>query len=70
MTPRQQEIIDIIHREVKPALGCTEPIAVALAVAKAVEIISENCPGCKKGWRLSANFKIDIEVGPPPAVQK
>ena len=62
MTPRQQEIIDIIHREVKPALGCTEPIAVALAVAKAVEIISENCPGCKKGWRLSANFKIDIEV--------
>ena len=28
-----QEIIDLIHREVKPALGCTEPIAVALAVA-------------------------------------
>ena len=62
MTPRQQEIIDIIHREVKPALGCTEPIAVALAVAKAVEIISENCPSCTKGWRRSANFKIDIEV--------
>ena len=39
MTPRQQEIIDIIHSEVKPALGCTEPIAVALAVAKATEII-------------------------------
>ena len=62
MTPRQQEIIDIIHREVKPALGCTEPIAVALAVAKAVEIISENCPSCTQGWRRSANFKIDVEV--------
>ena len=62
MTPRQQEIIDIIHREVKPALGCTEPIAVALAVAKAVEIISENCPSCVEGWRRSASFRIDVEV--------
>ena len=62
MTPREKEIIDLIHSEVKPALGCTEPIAVALAVAKAVEIISENCPGCKKGWRQSASFKIDVEV--------
>ena len=44
MTQREQQIIDLIHREVKPALGCTEPIAVALAVAKAVEIITENCP--------------------------
>ena len=63
MTPRQQEIIDIIHREVKPALGCTEPIAVALAVAKAVEIISDNCPGtCPDGWRRKAEFKIDVSV--------
>lgn len=63
MTPRQQEIIDIIHREVKPALGCTEPIAVALAVAKAVEIISDNCPGtCPDGWRREAAFKIDVSV--------
>ena len=63
MTPRQQEIIDIIHSEVKPALGCTEPIAVALAVAKAVEIISDNCPGtCHDGWRRQADFSIDVEV--------
>ena len=63
MTPRQQEIIDIIHKEVKPALGCTEPIAVALAVAKAVEIISDNCPGtCPDGWRRKAAFRIDVSV--------
>ena len=63
MTPRQQEIIDLIRSEVKPALGCTEPIAVALAVAKAVEIITENCPGtCPDGWRRKADFKIEVEV--------
>ncbi len=56
-----QEIIDLIHREVKPALGCTEPIAVALAVAKAAEIISENC-SCYSQWRLKADFRLDISV--------
>jgi len=63
MKDRQDEIIDIIHREVKPALGCTEPIAVALAVAKAVEIITDNCPCiCPEGWRLGAAFSIDVAV--------
>ena len=42
-----KDIIALIRQEVKPALGCTEPIAVALAVAKAVEIIRENCPEVK-----------------------
>ena len=59
MTPEQ--IISLIHREVKPALGCTEPIAVALAAAKAVEIINENC-SCNSGWRLTAGIGIDVSV--------
>ncbi|MBQ9185234.1 MAG: hypothetical protein IJ151_05125 [Bacteroidales bacterium] len=52
MTTREQEIIDLIKREVKPALGCTEPIAVALAVAKAVEI-------------LASNGRLDCQLQPP-----
>ena len=60
MTPF--EIIALIHQEVKPALGCTEPIAVALAVAKAVEIISDNCSCCDKAWRLKAALRIDVAV--------
>ena len=63
MTERERQIIEIIHREVKPALGCTEPIAVALAVAKAVEIITENCPcTCPEGWRMGADFRLDVAV--------
>ncbi|MBR4596377.1 MAG: serine dehydratase subunit alpha family protein, partial [Bacteroidales bacterium] len=58
---KPQEIIALIKQEVKPALGCTEPIAVALAVAKAAEIINENCP-CGKDWRLTADFRLDIAV--------
>ena len=35
----RRQIIKLIKREVVPALGCTEPIAVALAVTKAREIL-------------------------------
>ena len=35
----KKQIIALIHREVIPAIGCTEPIAVALASAKAAEVL-------------------------------
>ena len=35
----REKIISLIRREVVPALGCTEPIAVSLAVAKATELL-------------------------------
>ena len=35
----RQEIIELINREVIPALGCTEPVAVALATAKSREAL-------------------------------
>lgn len=38
---QRQEIIELMHREIVPAIGCTEPIAVALCVAKAREILGE-----------------------------
>ena len=37
----KEQIIKLIHREVIPAIGCTEPIAVALASAKAAEILGQ-----------------------------
>lgn len=36
---RAQKIYNLISKEVVPALGCTEPIALALAVAKAREVL-------------------------------
>ena len=62
MTAREFEIIELINKEVKPALGCTEPIAVALGVAKAMEIIEEKCQPLCGEWRMSADYKIKIEV--------
>ena len=62
MTPRESEIIGLIRKEVKPALGCTEPIAVALAVAKAMEILEEKCPSCGGSWRYSESYAIRVEV--------
>ncbi|MCH5241331.1 MAG: serine dehydratase subunit alpha family protein [Muribaculaceae bacterium] len=38
---KREEIIQLIKREVVPAMGCTEPAAVALCVAKVKEILGE-----------------------------
>ena len=62
MTARQAEIIELIRKEVKPALGCTEPIAVALATAKAMEIVEERCSLEPQKWRYSDGFSLHIEV--------
>ena len=56
---RQSEIIGLIHKEVKPALGCTEPIAVALAVAKSMEIIEEQTAS---DYRSICDFSLKVEV--------
>ncbi len=60
----RQEIIALINREVVPAIGCTEPIAVALCVARATETLGETPE--KISARLSANvLKNAMGVGIP-----
>ena len=59
MTTREAEIIGLIHKEVKPALGCTEPIAVALAAARATELLAEKAG---HACRTDVDFKVNVEV--------
>ena len=61
MTSREAEIIELIRKEVKPALGCTEPIAVALAVAKAMEIIEDKLSPHQE-WKMQDGYSLRIEV--------
>lgn len=68
----QKEIIDCLREEVKPAMGCTEPVAIALAVSKARELLCENfSQETKKSIKhiqvkLSPNiFKNGMAVGIP-----
>lgn len=62
MTARESEIIGLIRKEVKPALGCTEPIAVALAVSKAMEVIEEQGGAKSTDWRMGTGFRLDVKV--------
>ena len=61
-------IISLIRKEVVPAIGCTEPIAVALCVAKAKEILEKE--PTKVEVFLSANMlKNAMGVGIPSTTQ-
>ena len=60
----RKQIIDLVRREVIPAIGCTEPIAVALCVAKAAETLGGRPEKIKV--LLSANIlKNAMGVGIP-----
>ena len=60
----REQIIALIHREVVPAIGCTEPVAVALCTAKATETLG-TCP-TEIDACLSANIlKNAMGVGIP-----
>lgn len=60
----RQQIIALIRRQVVPAVGCTEPMAVALCTAQATELLG--CRPEKITARLSANIlKNAMGVGIP-----
>ena len=60
----REQIINLVKREVIPAIGCTEPIAVALCVAKATETLGKKPE--KLNVLLSANIlKNAMGVGIP-----
>lgn len=60
----RDQILALIHQEVVPAVGCTEPMAVALCVARATEDLGRR-PEKIKVW-LSANMlKNAMGVGIP-----
>lgn len=59
------KILGLLHQEVKPALGCTEPVCVAIAVARAASLLSGNRPD-KVEISVSANIlKNAMGVGIP-----
>lgn len=61
---KREKIIALIQREVVPAIGCTEPIAVALCVAKATELLG--CQPARIEAALSSNMlKNAMGVGIP-----
>ena len=62
--PKTMNITELLHREVQPAIGCTEPIAVALCVAKAKEQLGKEPTAIRV--LLSKNvYKNAMAVGIP-----
>jgi len=60
----RKKIIELVKQEVVPAIGCTEPIAVALCVAKATELLGQRPEHIT--LQLSANIlKNAMGVGIP-----
>ncbi len=60
----REKIIALVHQEVVPAIGCTEPISVALCTARATELLGTK-PERIDAW-LSANIlKNAMGVGIP-----
>lgn len=53
---RELEIIELLNKEVKPALGCTEPIAVALAVASSCETLRNG------GFGEPASLEVEVSA--------
>lgn len=60
----REQIIRLVRRSVVPAIGCTEPVCVALAVARATEVLGRTPEHVEA--RLSANIlKNAMGVGIP-----
>ena len=63
-TISNQQLLDLLRSEVIPAIGCTEPIAVALCVARAKELLG--CEPEQIAVYLSKNvYKNALAVGIP-----
>ena len=53
---RIAEIIELVKKEVKPALGCTEPAAVSLAVARSCEALKN------AGYKEIESIKVEVSA--------
>ncbi len=63
----REKIIEILEKEVKPAVGCTEPVAVALNTAYAVDLLPEDSKEISK-LRVEVSkgiYKNGMDVGIP-----
>lgn len=56
----RERIIALVKKEVVPAVGCTEPMAVALCVAKATEVLRETLPAMKAPEHITTLLSANI----------